>query len=142
MSKIADILADRVGIVWSVQSDDSVLLAIELMADKGIGALCVIDDGRLSGILSERDYARKIILENRSSANTLVRDIMTANVVTVKRSEDVSACMELMTENDFRHLPVVEDNIVLGMISVGDLVKHIIKEQKLQIDQLHQYISG
>jgi CBS domain-containing protein len=142
MSKIANILAGRVGIVWSVQSDDSVLLAIKLMADKGIGALCVIDDGRLSGIISERDYARKIILENRSSADTLVRDIMTANVVTTKKSDDVSGCMELMTENDFRHLPVVEDNIVLGMISIGDLVKHIIKEQKLQIDQLHQYISG
>jgi CBS domain-containing protein len=142
MSKIANILAGRVGIVWSVQSGDSVLLAIKLMADKGIGALCVIDDGRLSGIISERDYARKIILENRSSADTLVRDIMTANVVTTKKSDDVSGCMELMTENDFRHLPVVEDNIVLGMISIGDLVKHIIKEQKLQIDQLHQYISG
>lgn len=142
MSKIADVLGERVGVLWSVRSDHSVLDAIKLMADKGIGAVCVVDDNRLCGILSERDYARKVLLENRSSTDTLVREIMTTNVVTTTRSEDVSKCMELMTENDFRHLPVIEDDKVIGMISIGDLVKSVIKEQKLQIDQLQQYITG
>ena len=142
MSKIADVLGERVGVVWSVQSDHSVLDAIKLMADKGVGAICVVDDNTLSGILSERDYARKVLLENRSSTDTRVSEIMTTNVVTTTRSEDVSKCMQLMTENDFRHLPVVENDSVIGMISIGDLVKNVIKEQKLQIDQLQQYITG
>ena len=142
MSKVADILAGRAGDIWCVRSDQSVLDAIRLMAEKGIGALLVIDDDRLSGILSERDYARKVILENRSSRDTRVKDIMTRNPITVTRASSVADCMSMMTENDFRHLPVVEDNQVIGMISIGDLVKAVIKEQQFTINQLEQYIAG
>ena len=142
MSKVADILTGRSGDIWSVQSDQSVLAAIKLMAEKGVGALLVIDDNRLSGILSERDYARKVILENRSSGETRVRDIMTRNPVTTTRESSVAECMSMMTDNDFRHLPVVEGSQVVGMISIGDLVKAVIKEQQFTISQLQQYIAG
>ena len=119
-----------------------VLAAIKLMAEKGVGALLVIDDNRLSGILSERDYARKVILENRSSGETRVRDIMTRNPVTTTRESSVAECMSMMTDNDFRYLPVVEGSQVVGMISIGDLVKAVIKEQQFTISQLQQYIAG
>ena len=142
MSKVGDILEGRHNEIISVRSDQSVLDAIKLMAEKGVGALLVINDERLSGIFSEHDYARKVILENRSSRDTLVADIMTHNVVTTTRDTSVSECMSLMTNNDFRHLPVVENDKVLGMISIGDLVKTIIKEQQYTIDQLEQYIAG
>ena len=142
MSKVAGILSDRNNDIWSVQSDQSVLSAIKLMAEKGVGALLVIDDNRLSGILSERDYARKVILENRSSDKTCVSDIMTRNPLTITRDDSVADCMAMMTNNDFRHLPVVEDEQVIGMISIGDLVKSVIKEQQFTISQLEQYIAG
>ncbi len=142
MSKVADILQGRSGDIWSVQSSQSVLDAIKMMAKHGIGAVLVIDDNRLSGILSERDYARKVILENQSSSTTRVGDIMTRNPITTSRDNTVSECMSLMTDKDFRHLPVVENEQVIGMISIGDLVKAVIKEQKFTIDQLEQYITG
>ena len=142
MSKVAEILDTRPGDIWSVRSDQMVLDAIKLMAEKGIGALLVIDDNRLTGVLSERDYARKVILENRSSSDTRVSDIMTRDVITITRESSVSDCMTMMTDNDFRHLPVVEGDQVVGMISIGDLVKAVIKEQKFTIEQLEQYISG
>ncbi len=142
MSKVAGILSDRNNDIWSVQSDQSVLSAIKLMAEKGVGALLVIDDNRLSGILSERDYARKVILENRSSDKTCVSDIMTRNPLTITRDDSVADCMAMMTNNDFRHLPVVEGEQVIGMISIGDLVKSVIKEQQFTISQLEQYIAG
>ncbi len=142
MSKVAEILEGRPADIWSVRSDQSVLDAIKLMAEKGIGALLVIDDDRLSGVLSERDYARKVILENRSSSDTRVRDIMTRNVITTTRDNSVADCMSMMTDNDFRHLPVVEGDHVVGMISIGDLVKAVIKEQQFTINQLEQYIAG
>ena len=142
MSKVADIFSERKSDIWSVQSDQLVLDAIRLMAEKGIGAVLVIDNDQLSGILSERDYARKIILENRSSDDTRVDDIMTRNVMTATLDSNVSECMTLMTDNDFRHLPVVENNRVIGMISIGDLVKEVIKKQQFTIDQLEHYITG
>ena len=142
MSKVADIIADRNDDIWSVQSDQSVLIAIKLMAEKGVGALLVIDDNRLSGILSERDYARKVILENRSSRETRVGDIMTRNPLTITREDSVAECMAMMTNNDFRHLPVLEGEQVIGMISIGDLVKTVIKEQQFTISQLEHYIAG
>ncbi len=142
MSSVADILENKSNEMWSVRSDQSVLDAIRLMAEKGIGAVLVIDDGRLSGILSERDYARKVILAERSSRNTPVREIMTKEVVTTTRDNSVAKCMALMTDNDFRHLPVVENDEVIGMISIGDLVKMVIKDQQFTIDQLEQYIIG
>ncbi len=142
MSNVGEILDGRPNNIWSVQSDQSVLDAIRLMAEKGIGALLVIDNNKLSGIFSERDYARKVVLEDRSSSDTLVSDIMTSKVQTTSRQTSVSECMSLMTDNDFRHLPVVENDKVLGMISIGDLVKTIIKEQQNTIEQLEHYISG
>ncbi len=142
MSTVGDILAGGSGEIWSVRSGQSVLDAIRLMAEKGVGAMLVIDDDRLSGILSERDYARKIILKDRESGNTKVSDIMTGNVITTTRANSVAECMTLMTDNDFRHLPVVEGDDVVGMISIGDLVKAVIAEQQYTIDQLENYISG
>jgi CBS domain-containing protein len=142
MTKIASILESRPDEIWSVTSGQSVLEAIKLMAEKGIGAVLVIDDNQLSGILSERDYARKIILENRSSDNTLVSEIMTADVFTTTPDSTVAECMSLMTDNDFRHLPVVDSAGVVGMISIGDLVRTVIKEQQFTIEQLEQYITG
>ena len=142
MSKIASILDSRSGEIWSVSSDQSVLDAIKLMAEKGVGALLVMDDGRLEGIVSERDYARKVVLEDRSSRDTSVSAIMTPNPVTITRENDINECMALMTDKHFRHLPVVEGEIVVGMISIGDLVKAVIKEQQFTIDQLEHYIAG
>jgi len=147
MSTIGNILEinapDEAGAaVWSVRSEQSVLDAIRLMAEKSIGAVLVIDERRLSGILSERDYARKVILQNRRSQDTAVREIMTRDVVTTTRARSVAECMALMTKNRFRHLPVVEDGAVLGIISIGDLVKAVIAEQQYTIDQLEHYIAG
>ncbi len=142
MSKISEILDQRDKEIWSIRSDQPVLDAIRLMAEKGIGALLVMDDGRLVGVLSERDYARKVILEDRSSKNTLIGEIMTRDVFTVSPESKVSECMSIMTDNDFRHLPVVEGDEVVGMISIGDLVKVVIREQQFTIDQLEHYITG
>ena len=143
MSKISEILEQRgVKQIWSVHSDQPVLDAIRLMAEKGIGALLVMDDGRLVGVLSERDYARKVILEDRSSKSTQVREIMTRDVFTVSPESNVSECMSIMTDNDFRHLPVIQEDEVVGMISIGDLVKVVIREQQFTIDQLEHYITG
>ncbi len=142
MSRISEILNQRSKEIWSVRSDQPVLDAIRLMAEKGIGALLVMDGSRLVGVLSERDYARKVILENRSSKNTLVREIMTSDVVTVSPESEISECMSIMTDNDFRHLPVVQGDEVVSMISIGDLVKVVIKEQQFTIDQLEHYITG
>jgi len=142
MSTVKDILADAGGEIWSVRSEQSVLEAIRLMAEKGIGAVLVIDDGRLAGIFSERDYARKVILEDRASRSTPVGDIMTRDPVTTTRAAQVGGCLSLMTERRFRHLPVVEDGAVIGIVSIGDLVKAVIKEQQYTIDQLEHYIAG
>jgi CBS domain-containing protein len=128
--------------IISVTPDTSVLDAIKLMADKAIGSLVVMDDGELCGILSERDYARKVIIKGRSSESTRVSEIMTATVLTTSSAQTVTDCMALMTEKRIRHLPVLEDNRVIGMISIGDLVQAIIADQQEEIEQLEQYISG
>ncbi len=128
--------------IISIKPEDSVLDAIRLMAEKGIGSLVVMKDQELLGIMSERDYARKVIIKGRSSESTAVSEIMTANVFTTSSSETVNDCMSVMTEKKIRHLPVVEDNIVIGMISIGDLVEAIISDQQEEIEQLEHYISG
>ncbi len=128
--------------VWSIDPDVPVLEAIRMMADRRIGALPVMRGAELVGILSERDYARKVILLGRSSAETPVRDIMTTPVTTISPDDAVHNCMEIMTEKRIRHLPVVDRGKVVGMISIGDLVKAVIEEQQQTIDQLERYIAS
>ena len=143
MTAVADILKSKGECtVHSIGPDDSVYDALQRMADKGIGALLVMEGDRIVGIVTERDYARKIALKGRTSALTHVRDVMTTSVMFVKPSQTSEECMALMTDNRLRHLPVVKDDKLVGLISIGDLVKDIISEQKFVIEQLGHYISG
>jgi CBS domain-containing protein len=128
--------------VYSVTPDTPVLDAIRLMAEKHVGALLVMRGAELTGIVSERDYARKVILLGRSSADTPVRQIMTSPVITVKPAQTVNECLQIVTDQRIRHLPVVENGGVLGVISIGDLVKAVIESQQEQIEQLERYISS
>ena len=128
--------------VISIAPDTSVLEAIKLMAERAVGSLVVMEGEALCGIITERDYARKVIIKGRSSESTLVSEIMSTSVLTTSVAQTVNACMELMTEKRIRHLPVVEDDRVVGMISIGDLVQAIIADQQEEIEQLEQYISG
>ena len=128
--------------VISIGPDASVFDAIRLMAENGIGALAVMQDGRLVGMLSERDYARKVIIKGRASESTPVADIMTTDLVTASLTQSVNDCMTLMSERRIRHLPVLVDGKVAGMISIGDLVQAIISDQQEEIEQLESYISG
>lgn len=128
--------------IYSIGPDQPVLAAIQMMADKFVGALLVMRGDELAGIVSERDYARKVILKGRSSAQTPVREIMTADVITVTPGDTVHRCMRLVTDKHIRHLPVVENGKVVGMLSIGDLVKAVIDDQAEQLEQLQKYIAG
>ena len=128
--------------ILSIAPSASVLDAIRLMADKGIGALIVMDGETMAGIVTERDYARKVILKGRSSHETPVSDIMSTGVISTSPDQTVNICMNVMTDKRIRHLPVVEGNKVIGLVSIGDLVKAIIADQKETIEHLEQYISG
>lgn len=141
--KLVKHLLDRKGRhIISVKPDDTVLEAIRVMAEKNIGAVAVMQDDKLCGIMSERDYARKVIVKGRASDQTPVSDIMTVEVFTTSDNETVNNCMELMTAKKMRHLPVVDDGRVVGMISIGDLVQAIIADQQEEIQQLESYING
>lgn len=142
MLTVGQLLKAKGGEVFSVAPADSVLRSIEVMASRHIGALLVMQQGSLLGIVSERDYARKVILKHRSSHDTSVADIMTAPAVTVTPDDTLHHCMELMTEGRFRHLPVLESGHVVGILSIGDLVKAVIEEQNEKIEQLERYIAG
>ncbi|MFQ6006763.1 MAG: CBS domain-containing protein [Woeseia sp.] len=142
MKLVSQLLDSKGHAILSIAPSDSVLDAIKLMAEKGIGALVVMDGDALVGIVTERDYARKVILKGRSSQDTPVQDIMTSDVLTTSAEETIDRCMNVMTERHLRHLPVVDGDRVTGMISIGDLVKAIIADQKEEIEHLEHYISG
>jgi CBS domain-containing protein len=128
--------------LFSVSSDHTVLDALRLMAEKNIGAVLVIDGGVLTGIFSERDYARKVILKDRHSDGTLVAEVMTANVITIKPDQSIEECMQIMSDKHIRHLPVMDQEELIGIISINDVVSAIIVDQKTRIDSLESYISG
>jgi CBS domain-containing protein len=128
--------------IWSVSPDSTVFEALQLMADKGIGAVLVMDGDHVAGILSERDYARKVALEGRTSRDTPVRDIMTARVVYARADQTIEEAMAIMTEKRVRHLPVLANGELVGVVSIGDLVKEIISDQQFMIDQLINYITS
>ena len=142
MQTVSQLLQAKGSQIFSVTPQDSVLHAIEIMATRHVGALLVMQEGALLGIISERDYARKVILKNRSSHDTPVSDIMSSPAVSVTPDDTVHHCMELMTDGRFRHLPVVKSGRVVGMLSIGDLVKAVIQEQSQHIEQLERYIAG
>jgi CBS domain-containing protein len=136
------LLEHKAADVWSIGPEATVLDAIRLMAARRIGALPVLEDGRLVGIISERDYMTKVVLEGRSSKDTPVRDIMTREVAVVRPDHSVSQCMSIVTESRVRHLPVLDDGALIGVISIGDLVRWTIATQRSTIQQLENYISG
>jgi len=140
MRMIAELLEKKSTDIHSVAPDVPVIDALRLMAEKSIGAVLVIENQQLVGIFSERDYARKVILNNRASSSTQVREVMTAEVITVTPDARVNACLELVTQRRIRHLPVLAEDKVIGLISIGDLVKAVIEAQRRELDQLQQYI--
>ncbi len=142
MTCVRHLLARKGTEIWSIGPEDTVFDAIKMMADKNIGSLVVMEDGRLVGIITERHYARNVVLKGRASPKTRVKEIMEPNVVYVRPDHTVEQCMALMTSKMVRHLPVIEDEDLLGIVSIGDLVKSIIRDQKFVIEQLEHYISG
>lgn len=142
MKKIQQLLDEKGTQVWSIGPDSTVFEALTLMAEKGVGALLIIGDAGPIGLFSERDYARNVILKGRTSRDTPVRDVMSSHVLVVTPDQPVEEAMALMTERRVRHLPVIDDGQVLGMVSIGDLIKSIISEQKFIIEQLEHYISS
>ena len=141
--RVRDLLSDKGNDVWSIGPAQSVYQAIEMMSLKGVGALTVVDDsGQLIGIISERDYARKVILQGKMSKETQIADIMTRDLVTSNQDMTVDECMALMTNRRIRHLPILENDALVGIISVGDLVKSLISEKDFKIEQLERYVRG
>ena len=142
MRSVKQILDAKGREIWSVDPDDSVLTAMKLMAEQNVGAVLIMEDDQLKGILTERDYARKVILQGKASKDTPVRNIMSTNILCALPTQTVEECMALVTENRVRHLPVVEDGNVEGIVSIGDLVKAMIADQQFIIEQLEHYITG
>ena len=142
MKTVRDILSIKGRDVWHVDAGSTVFEALRLMAEKEIGALVVMDGMRLAGIISERDYARKIVLLGRTSPNTLIREIMSTQVVYTHPNQPIEECMAIITDRRIRHLPVLDEGKLVGIVSIGDLVKSIIADQQFTIEQLERYISG
>jgi CBS domain-containing protein len=142
MKTIKDVLRDKGQAVWTIDVNALVLDALELMAEKEIGALMVTEEGRLAGVMSERDYARKVVLLGKSSKDTPVREIMTRKVLYVKPEQTVEECMALMTEKHVRHMPVLDGDSMIGVVSIGDIVKSVVSEQQFLISHLENYIRG
>jgi len=141
MKYVRDILKIKGSVVYSVEPNTMVYSAIEQMCDRNIGGLLIVENGKLVGIFTERDYARKLILKGKSSKDTPIKDLMTPNPFTVTPASSIEDCMKLMAGKHIRHLPVAEGDTLIGMISIGDVVKHIIEDQKATIEQLEGYIS-
>ena len=142
MTLIQQLLDKKGSEVWSISPEDTVYDALTKLAEKNIGALLVLQDEKLVGLISERDYARKVILHGKASMDTQVREIMTGKVTSIRPGTSVKEAMAVMTEKRIRHLPVINEGKIIGMISIGDLVKSIIADQEFMINQLEKYISG
>ncbi len=142
MRTVKKLLETKSSVLFSVNRATSVYDSLQFMMDKNISALLVIENNQLQGIFTERDYARKIILKGKSSKETSIEDVMTSGIITVLQDETIENCMKIMTENHIRHLPVMKDNQPIGMISIGDLVKFVIEDQKKTIEQLESYINS
>ncbi len=142
MKTVRQLLQTKGRQVWSIGPEAMVYEALKLMAEKGVGALIVLEAGQVAGIISERDYARKVSLQGKSDRSTPVKEIMTANVVYIRPDQTIENCMALMTDKRIRHLPVLDDDGLMGVISIGDVVKALISEQEFIIEQLENYIIG
>ncbi len=143
MITVKQVLQDKThGEIWSIAPESTVYDALKLMSEKGVGALPVVEGEKLAGIMSERDYARKVILQGKSSLKTPVKEIMTEKVITVHPDQTMQECIELMTNKRVRHLPVLSGDKLIGLISIGDVLKEIISEQELIIQDLQNYIEG
>lgn len=142
MITVGRILKEKGNRIWSVSPDTMVFEALNLMAEKNLGAVLVIEGGKIAGIFSERDYARKVILKGKSSKETPVKEIMTKDVLFVRPNHSIEECMALMTDKHIRHLPVIDEEELVGVISIGDVVKAVISDQEYTIKQLENYITG
>jgi len=142
MLKVQDVLRSKSKKIWSISSRETTYKALEILAEKDIGALMVIDQGKLAGIFSERDYARKVILKGKSSRETSVGELMTKEVYSITPDKTVDECMALMTTVHCRHMPVFENNQLIGVVTIGDIVNAIINDQQIKIQDLEKYITG
>ena len=142
MTTVGNLLTNKGREIWSISPDNSVFEALEMMAEKNVSGLLILENDKLVGIFTERDYARKLILKGKLSKNTKVGELMTKNILYVESQNTIEDCMKLMTVKRIRHLPVLDNNQLIGILTIGDLVKQIISEQQTTIDQLENYISG
>ena len=142
MKTVKQLLSTKSGQIFSVTAETSVLDALSVMMEKNISALLILEGSQLSGIFTERDYARKIVLQGKTSADTPLSAVMTSNPITVSPNDSLDSCMEIMTDKHIRHLPVLDDHQIIGMVSIGDVVKFIIEDQKQTISQLEGYINS
>jgi CBS domain-containing protein len=142
MGKVKDILQTKGEVIYAVEPSTMVYTAIEMMCEKNIGGVLIVEDAKLVGIFTERDYARKLILKGKSSKDTPIHELMTSNLITVTPDTSIDDCMRVMVGRKIRHLPVLDNNVLVGLISIGDVVRHVIDEQKTIIQHLEYYITG